>query len=188
MAYAVTAIVLCGGTSARMGGVDKTSLPLGEHSVLANLVNGLPQRWPVVCVGEPRDVGREVTWTREHPPHGGPVAGIAAGLTHVETSLVVVLAGDQPFGADAAHAVAEHLMDSPADVDGVTACQSDGRGQALLAAYRAKRLRAVMPDEPSGHGVHRVMTALHLHSIDVDPGSTLDVDTPADLARANERR
>ncbi|WP_168582516.1 molybdenum cofactor guanylyltransferase [Gephyromycinifex aptenodytis] len=188
MSYAVTAIVLCGGTSARMGGVDKTARPLGSHTIIENLIAGLPKRWPVVCVGESREVGREVIWTREHPPLGGPVAGIAAGLEHVDTPLVVILAGDQPFAADAAITVAEHLRDAPMDVDGVAANQSDGRGQPLLAAYRVKRLRAVMPDDPSGHGVHRVMTPLNLTSIEVAPDSTLDVDTPADLHQANELR
>ena len=36
------------------------------------------------------------------PPGGGPVAAVAAGLSLVETDLVVVLAGDMPFAADTA--------------------------------------------------------------------------------------
>src|SRR5699024_2806292 len=113
----VGAIVLCGGTSRRMGGTDKTALPLGGATVLDHLLDALPADWPVVCAGVERPTRRKVGWTREDPPGGGPVAGIAAGLDAVaraaagadpatgiavEPVVVVVLAGDQPFAGPAA--------------------------------------------------------------------------------------
>lgn len=182
----VTAVVLCGGTSARMGGGDKTALSLGDRTVLDTLLSGLPAHWDLVCVGEARPMCRAVTWTRETPGGGGPVAGIAAGLTYVDSPLVVVLAGDQPLAATAARHVAEALEGARADVDGVLATQADGRGQPLLAAYRTTALRGVVPGDPTGCGVHRTVDPLRLDRIEVPEHSTLDIDTPSDLSRAEQ--
>ncbi|GAB49915.1 molybdenum cofactor guanylyltransferase [Mobilicoccus pelagius] len=180
----VTAVVLCGGTSARMGGGDKTASPLGGGSVLEALLTDLPREWSVVCVGEERPVCREVAWARERPALGGPVAGLAAGLVLVDTPIVAVLAGDQPFAADAARRTVVALVEAPESVDGVMAAQTDGRGQPLLAAYRTGALRGVIPADPAGSGVHRTVASLRLAQVAVAPCSTLDVDTPDDLDRA----
>jgi len=75
-------IVLCGGTSRRLGARDKTRELLGGTTVLDHLLDDLPSQWQVICVGEKRVTHRSVRWCRESPPGGGPVAGIAAGLDH----------------------------------------------------------------------------------------------------------
>lgn len=111
----IGAVILCGGTSRRMGGGDKTALALGEHSVLAHLLLDLPDEWEVICVGEPRPVPRQVHWTREDPPLAGPVEGLAAGVTALNDLLpkpdvVVALAGDQPFAGPAARACVAALL------------------------------------------------------------------------------
>ena len=77
-------------------GRDKLAEPLGSATVLDVTLAGLPAGWPVVCVGPERPTARPVTWTVEQPPGGGPVPAIAAGLAHVTTPVVVVLAGDMP--------------------------------------------------------------------------------------------
>lgn len=181
----VAAIVLAGGTSARMGGADKTAAPVAGATVLDTLVASLPAAWPVVCVGVPRPLSRDVTWTREDPPLGGPVAGLAAGLERVgDADVVVVLAGDQPFAGPAADLVARALGDAHPDVDGVAAAGPDGRPQPLLAAYRADSLRRVLPADARDTGVHRSLAALRVVPHAVADEATLDVDTPADLGRA----
>ncbi len=198
----VAAIVLCGGASRRFGGGDKTAALLGDESLLARLVTGLPPAWAVVCVGAERPLPRQVTWTREDPPGGGPVAGLAAGLraAPTTTSVAVVLAGDQPFAAPAARELADRLGravstagpehddgadDGGADVDGLAARQPDGRAQLLLAAYRASSLRRVLAGrEVRDRGVHATLRGLRVAAVDLGAASTLDVDTAADLARA----
>lgn len=189
----VTAIVLCGGTSARMGGADKTALAVGGATVLDRLLDGLPPSWGVVCVGVERPTRREVRWTREDPPLGGPAAGIAAGAALSTSPVTVVLAGDQPFAADAAQTVVEALVRAEADdhagaggdVDGAALAEPDGRLQPLLAAYRTAALREAFPPGTRDVGVHR--TAAGLRLVPVAPPTEralLDVDTPADLAQA----
>ena len=92
----VTVVVLAGGTSRRFG-ADKLGARLHGSTVLETVVGSLPPGWPVVVVGPPRDCGRPVTWTREKPAGGGPLAGVAAGVLRVRTRLVAVVAGDMPY-------------------------------------------------------------------------------------------
>ena len=99
----VTVVVLAGGTSRRFGS-DKLDARLRGLTVLGSVVGSLPARWPVVVVGPPRDCGRAVTWTREDPPGGGPLAGVAAGVDVVQTEIVAVVAGDMPFRPGPGHA------------------------------------------------------------------------------------
>lgn len=195
----VSAVVLCGGRSRRMGGVDKTAERLGSGTVLDHLLKGLPQAWPVVCVGAARPTARPVAWTRESPPGGGPVAGMAAGLAGVSTPLVVVLGGDMPFAAAAAVALSSHprlaadpsapgqppragALDQP--LDGVVATDGEGRTQPLLAAYRRAPLLAAIPPDPAGASLMRVLDRLRLEPVPQEDLACLDVDTPDALARA----
>src|ERR1019366_10378875 len=78
------AIVLCGGTSRRLAGRDKTRESRAGTRILDHLLDALPSGWAVVCVGEERATTRSVGWCRESPAGGGPVAGIAAGLEQLE--------------------------------------------------------------------------------------------------------
>lgn len=202
------AIVLCGGTSQRMGVADKTALPFENGTVLDAALDGLPTG-PVVCVGEERPLLRpDVLWARERPAGGGPVAGLRAGLDALgnhagpdEDDLVAVLAGDQPFGGR----VAAHLVrtlaaqvgavpDSDPDTlpDAVAApAPGDGRPALLLAAYRFGPLTSSIGDEPTGQGVYRTLRGLRVTvaelpaTMGLDPAVlALDVDTPSDLDHA----
>lgn len=185
----MTALVLCGGASARHGGVDKTAQDLGGSSVLGRLVAALPDGWPIVCVGTPRPLPCPVDWTCEDPPRGGPVAGIAAGLLLVDSRVTLLLAGDLPFAGPLAADLGDALARAPGDVDGVQALDVDGEGQVLLAAYRTAALRAVIPADPGrarGRGVHRVLRTLRVKTRPVPAEAAWDLDTPADLSRARQ--
>ncbi|HEX2705521.1 MAG TPA: NTP transferase domain-containing protein, partial [Candidatus Lustribacter sp.] len=193
----VGCIVLAGGTSRRHGGADKTRLVLGGSTVLDTLLGRLPAAWPVVVVGEERPTNRTVSWTREAPGYGGPLAGIAAGLVALalttatptarqplDGGITVVVAGDMPFAGAAAAALAEALAQAAAPLDAVMACDGDGRDQPLLAAYRTDRLRAAIPADPQGKAVRPVLRTLTALAMPVDERSLLDIDTPEALARA----
>lgn len=182
-------VVLTGGTARRLGGVDKTALDIGGTAVLDRLLAQLGAR-PVVVVGEARGVGREVLWTRESPPGGGPFAGAAAGIVagraaHPDAAAVVVLAGDQPFAGPAVAPLLAALAARP-DVDAALATGPDGRAQPLLAAYRIAavhdRLTGATTDRPARDLVRGLRTV----AVAVDATTALDVDDPADLARARD--
>lgn len=184
----VTAVVLCGGQSRRFGGTDKTRAMLGDESLLARLVRTLPTQWDLVCVGVQRPLPRAVRWTREQPPGGGPVAGIAAGLAEVATPYVVLLAGDLPFAGEAAATLIAALAAAPARLDGVRALDESGEEQALLAAYRTDRLRAVVPQEARDKSVRHTVAGLTCTGIAVPAHAAWDVDTAEDLARMTARQ
>lgn len=178
----VTVVVLCGGTSRRLGGGDKTREPLADSTVLDHLLAALPD-WPVVCVGASRPTVRAVTWTREDPPGGGPLAGIAAALPLVEGEIVVVVAGDMPFAGSAVRGLAAAVRAAPV-VDAALAVGPDGRLQPLLAAYRADAVRRVLPEDPHGAPAMLLAKALRVLPVDVTERVAFDVDTAEELARA----
>lgn len=175
-------IVLCGGTSRRFGGGDKTAATFGEATVLDHLLDRLPPQLPIICAGDHRPTRRAVTWVREDPPLGGPVAGIAAALEHVTTPLVAVIAGDMPYAALALPTLRSALTSAP-DMDGAVAVDPDGRHQPLLAIHRSAALRAVLPARPGGMPARRVLGGLRTVRVPVGDRASADVDTPTDLAR-----
>jgi molybdopterin-guanine dinucleotide biosynthesis protein A len=179
-------IVLCGGTSRRLGGVDKTRESLSGTTVLDYLLADLPPGWPVVCVGEMRATTRSVQWCRESPAGGGPVAGIAAGLEltrHLGAVICVVVGGDMPFAAAAVPTLVDALNAQPA-LDAVLASDPDGRRQPLLAAYRFEALRTALPRESGGARLMAVVDALVVGTLPCDSHTVLDVDTPEALEHA----
>jgi molybdopterin-guanine dinucleotide biosynthesis protein A len=194
-------IVLCGGTSRRLGGVDKTRESLAGTTVLDHLLDDLPPGWPVICVGEMRATTRSVQWRRESPAGGGPVAGIAAGLEHLKqlgvaidhdaspgnatagNAICVVVGGDMPFAAAALPTMVDALNAQPG-LDAVLASDPDGRTQPLLAAYRLEALRAALPGESGGARLMAVVDALLVGTVPCDSQTVLDVDTPEALEEA----
>lgn len=181
----VTAIVLCGGGSVRFG-ADKTRQVLGDSTVLEHLVDALPLDWSVVAVGTPRPLAREVTWTREDPPGGGPLAGIAAGIRGVTADVVVVIAGDMPFAGPWAARLVDTL-DADPTTNAVTARDGDQRANPLFTAYRTDALREALPHDPSGRSARLLLEAIAHEGLLVPDEESLDVDTPEALEAARRR-
>ena len=182
----IPAIVLCGGTSRRLAGRDKTRESLAGTTVMDNLLDALPSAWSVVCVGEERATTRPVRWCRESPAGGGPVAGMAAGLDDLErlqSEICVVVGGDMPFAAAALPTLVDALHAQPA-LDAVLAVDPSGRRQPLLAAYRCEALRAALPLEPGGARLMAVIDTLVTGTVPCEAQITLDVDTPEALEQA----
>ncbi len=174
-----TVVVLAGGTSRRFGS-DKLGAPLRGSTVLETVVRSLPQAWPVVVVGPPRDCGRPVAWTREDPPGGGPLAGVAAGVTRVETDLVAVVAGDMPYAGPALVTLVAALRTAPPDLGAVVAVDADGIPNPLLAAYRTASVRLALPVPAANRPAKLLLAVPHLDLLVTGPASR-DVDTRADL-------
>ncbi len=175
----VTVLVLTGGRSRRFGS-DKLSAPFRGSTVLDHLLGSLTPGWAVVAVGAPRGVAREVTWTAEDPPDGGPLAGVAAGVAVVRTELVAVVAGDMPHAAAALPELVAALGE-PGVVDGAVAVDGDGHANPLLAVYRTDAVRAILPRPARDVPAKRLLSLSHA-TVRVRGSAARDVDTPADLA------
>jgi len=175
----VTVVVLAGGTSRRFGS-DKLGARLNDSTVLRTIVGSLPDQWPVVVVGPERECGRTVTWTRERPPGGGPLAGVAAGVLRVDSALVAVVAGDMPYAGPALERLVAALRAAPSEVGAAVATDEGGFANPLLAAYRAAALRRVLPIPAANRPAKLLLAVPHLEVAVTGPASR-DVDTPGDL-------
>jgi molybdopterin-guanine dinucleotide biosynthesis protein A len=179
------AIVLAGGRSSRLGGVDKASLVVGGATLLDHAVGVVRGASRIVVVGPPRKTTLPVAWAREEPPGGGPVAAIAAALPLVEADITVVLACDMPgLRAETVSALVA-VSAAAGDHDGALVSAA-GRRQPLAAAYRTAALRSAVRALPSASGVavRDLIAPLTLAEIAADPGQTADIDTWADLRGA----
>jgi molybdopterin-guanine dinucleotide biosynthesis protein A len=173
------ALVLAGGGSTRFGGVDKAMLVLDGATLLDRVLTATDAAVSTVVVGPVRTTYREVGWTVEDPPAGGPVAGIAAGLAHGTAAVVVVLSCDLPWltNADVAR-----LVDGLGDHDGHGLRDTDGRGQQLATAYRRTALAEAVRriGDPRDKSVRRLVVDLDLVWSDPTRAGD-DVDTWADF-------
>lgn len=162
---AYDAVVLAGGAGRRLGGVDKAAVPVGGRPLLDRVLTACAGAGTTVVVGGRRATARPVTWAREEPPGGGPLAALGAGVRETGARLVVVLSVDLPFVDpetvaalvraletaatesamnSAMESAAESAAETPADAreaEGALLVDSGGRDQPLVAVYRAEPLR-----------------------------------------------
>ena len=190
----IEAILLAAGESRRMG-YPKPLLRIGEESFIARtiaLALGVASRLVIVLgahaelirgaiVREPR-----ITVVENPRYKFGQLSSLKIGLAEVIAS--------------GAAAVVVHLADHPLVAPATFRALVDGYGAAgkpiVVARYRGKRGHPVIFDRavfaelmaaPEDQGARVVVNAdpARVAYVDVDdPGVVLDLDTPADLARA----
>lgn len=171
-------VVLAGGQSLRFG-ADKLAV------LLDDVLDGLPAAaTSVVCVGPPRPTRRTgVRWTREEPPLGGPLAGVAAGVALTSSPVVVVVGGDMPAVGRAVPALV--AVAYRAGRPGLLR-DTGGRRQPLASAWPRTVLLAALArvDPPSGRPLRALLdpaiTPEVVEVTDVWAAAT-DVDVPDDL-------
>ncbi len=193
----VGAVVLAGGTAARLGGADKASIELSGVTLLERALSATVTAVEVVVVGDAVPTTRPVTFTVEDPRGGGPAAGLLAGLRvfYREPDLVLVLAVDMPRVGPGTFARLLEAVVTPepgraAGPDGALLLGARGRRQPLCAVYRAAALRRVSPDsreDEHGLPMHRLVGALDLVEVAEVADESHDVDTWSDLRELRER-
>ena len=175
------AVVLAGGTAARLDGADKASLEHAGRTLLEWSIDALIDASEVVVVGDPVPTTRPVTFTRESPRHGGPVAALLTGRDALARPPLTlgVLAVDMP------HVTAytfRRLHEAALGRDGAFLTDAGGRRQ-LAGVLDAARLDAVRPDHEGQHGMalHRLLAGLDLAEVPPRGDEGRDVDTWADV-------
>lgn len=180
-------LVLSGGRSARLGH-DKTRATIGGRTLLDHVLSSIPASVPCIVVGpKPATTPRAVVIATEDRPGGGPVSGIATGLAHVSTPIVIIWAADMPFAGTLVASLAADMTRS--DADALIAVDDTGRHQPLAAAYRTKALRSALAQLGNAHGraVHELLARINVVEVRVKPEDApdlLDIDTGDDLAMA----
>lgn len=180
------AVVLAGGTAARMDGVDKASVEYAGRTLLEHALEALVDVDEVVVVGAAVPTTRPVTFTREDPPLGGPVAGLLAGRDALarRPDLLVVLAVDMPR---VSAWTVRRLREAAAGRDGAflhEAGEDGGLGRRQLCGVLASAAldRAAPPlEERHGLPLHRLLAPLDLGAVVATGDEARDVDSWADL-------
>ena len=175
------AVVLAGGRAARLGGADKASVEYRGRTLLEHAVEALIDAAEVVVVGDPVPTTRPVTFTRESPRYGGPVAALLTGrdaLLRTPTSLGV-LAVDMPWVSAATFL---RLHAAAVGHDGAFLTDADGRRQ-LAGVLDPTRLDAVRPDHEAQHGMslRDLLAGLDIVLVPPEGDEGRDVDSWADL-------
>jgi len=173
------AVILTGGTAARLDGTDKAALTHAGRSLLEISLDAVAGAAEVVVVGPGARTSRPVTFSRESPPGGGPLAGIAAGVAALAGGhdLVVVLAVDMPHVTPDTVA---RLVAAVGDGDAAWLVDRSGRRQ-LAAAVRPGLVPA--PGEAYGVPVRVLMRAGRSTDVPGLGDEATDVDTWPDVAR-----
>jgi molybdopterin-guanine dinucleotide biosynthesis protein A len=177
----LSGVVLSGGTAARLGGIDKSGLELDGRTLLEWSVDAFADADEVVVVGpEASATPRPVTFTREDPPRGGPVAGLLSGVDALRRTpaMIGVLAVDMPH---VTAATVRRLRAAAVGHDGAFLLDRDGRRQ-LAGVVLADRLAAVRPPPGQAHGMslRALLADLDLVGVPADGTEARDVDTWAD--------
>jgi len=183
-AASLSAIVLCGGRSTRMG-EDKGALPFGDETMLARIVRIVRTVAVEVIVVARRDqlVPAGVTVVHDPVDDHGPLAAIAAGLAASTSELNIVVACDMPLIHPQ---VLQRLVSMIGDHDACVAV-ADGHPSVLCGVYRSRLAGEAKALLESGERrvmrlIDRVQTkrvdAALLRDIDPDLDTFISVDTP----------
>lgn len=97
----ITGIILCGGRGARLSGLDKPLIDLGNQRIVDCMIDRLRDQVDDLILSCSRNValyealGYRVVVDAE--PSEGPLAGLHESFSHVKTEWVLTTPGDVPF-------------------------------------------------------------------------------------------
>jgi molybdopterin-guanine dinucleotide biosynthesis protein A len=176
------AVILAGGTAVRLDGADKSALEYDGRSLLEHALAAVSSADEVVVVGEQVPTSRPVTFTRESPPGGGPLAALCAGVAALASRprLVGVLAVDMPH---VTAATLERLLAAVGDGDGAWLVDDTGRRQ-LAGVVLLERVAAVA--DPHGVPMRTLTGSATAVDVPATGDEAADVDTWADVERLRD--
>ena len=135
----ITGLILAGGQARRMGGQDKGLIPLAGRPLIAWVIAALTPQVGRILISANRNQAAYAAFG--HPVIGdeavgaelagfqGPLAGIAAAMTRMETPWLLTLPCDAPLApADLAPRLAASLNHGPTrSIEGVNSAADAGR-------------------------------------------------------------
>ena len=173
--------VLAGGAATRLGGakatVELAGRPLISYSLQALAQAGVTA---VVVAKESSDLPpleAEVVTEPDEPRH--PLAGVVAALKHAGSRGALVLPCDVPF-------VSPMLLRVLGSAETTTAVRSGNRIHPLIAFYADDDLERLELAVERGDSATAALESLEPDWIDAIERETFNVNTPDDLARAED--
>jgi molybdenum cofactor guanylyltransferase len=181
------AVVLNGGRSRRMG-LDKATRRVAGRPMVAWVIDASREAGALsieLLGGEATTAAAHGATHRIDPHEGsGPLGGLAEALSSTEAAVVVVLGCDLAcVTANTITALVTALAD---DQNADVALARTTRDEPLCAAWRRSRTATAAQGafDSGTRAVHELLATLTCARVPVDPDDLLNVNTPADLARA----
>ena len=199
MKHAVSAAVVAGGASSRMGGAPKGLLEYEGTRFLTRIVNTLAEiSDDLICVTcrpeEYRFEEKRLRFVADYGGHPqGPLSGILGALAAAHNPLCVVVAVDMPF---LNLEVLRYLVDQAGDADAAVPIIFGDRPESLHAVYRTTLIPAGVAALEAGQlkvreflrsVSTRYVPAEEFRSLDPDLRSFENINTPEQLAHALSR-
>jgi molybdopterin-guanine dinucleotide biosynthesis protein A len=187
--FPLTAIVLAGGRSSRMGR-DKLLIPIQGVPLLRRVCDRAIQSAAtvyVVTAGEEYDliVPEDCRIIREPVPTRGPLIAFSLALPSVETEWVLVLAGDLPFLTVEVLREWAMMLDKVPEEAIAFLPYTDDRWQSLCGFYRRSSLESLRKFiAGGGSSFQKWLGGSIVREIPVrDPRVLFNCNTPEDLEK-----
>ncbi|MBW4569658.1 MAG: molybdenum cofactor guanylyltransferase [Tolypothrix carrinoi HA7290-LM1] len=188
----LTAIILAGGKSSRMG-EDKALILIQGVPLLQRIYNIAEDCADIVYVVTPWEeryqhiLPSNCQFIKEAPLSNGPLVGFAQGLAQVQTDWVLLLACDLPnLRVEVLQEWANQLDDVTTDAIAALAHHVKG-WEPLCGFYRRSCLADL--NEYINQGGRSFQSWLNQHSVQLlpvtEPGMLFNCNTPEDLANLN---
>ncbi len=184
----IGAVVLAGGLARRMDGIDKGLVVLAGKPMVQHVIESIQDAVDALVINANRNQQRYGAWSHQvvgdrHVGHPGPLAGLAAGMTVLDTPLVFMCPCDSPFvTASLVARLAEGLGD--ADI----AAPHDGeRLQPVFALLRRCRLDSLLEFLDSGERkIDRWYESERFVAVEAvaERGAFANINTAEELQRA----
>ena len=190
----IAAVILAGGAARRMGGGDKTLLPLGGKPILQHILDRLSPQCAPILLNANGDASRFQAfglgvYADAVDGYLGPLAGILTGLDavalhHRDITHLISIAGDTPF-------IPQNLVEKMrllADRENIVRASSNGRAHAVCALWPLS-IRADLRDQLVNQDVRKIdrFTANYA-VVDCDfagiPDPFFNINSPTDQAEA----
>jgi molybdenum cofactor guanylyltransferase len=189
----VSAFILAGGKSARMG-TDKAFVLLDGRTLLARMLHLARQLTSNVhIIGDPAKFAPFAPTIEDIFPGCGPLGGIHAALRSSRTDLNVILAVDVPF---VSLALLDYLISRATSSNAnVTLARAAGGFQPLCAIYRRSFADGAENALLAGHckidtlfapTTTQVIEEAELEASGFSPRIFRNLNTPEELAQAHE--
>ena len=186
----ITALLLCGGKGARLGGQDKPLLSLGSDKIIDHLLTRLKPQTGEIVISCSRNVARYEAYESrivvDEAPDEGPLGGLQSAFKAVNTEWALTCPGDIPFLTS--ELVTKLSLD--AERQGVAVPFADNERQNLcLLINRKRRNELVAFYAQGGRAVKRWLDIASIQSTDLSElgSSFFNVNTARELEEAIER-
>jgi molybdopterin-guanine dinucleotide biosynthesis protein A len=184
---ALSVVLLTGGKGTRMGGVSKAELTLNGYTFRNRILLALISVPQIIVVGPTFTAENpKISFTREQPIGGGPVAAISAAIPLVEHEFVGILSVDAPF---AVSPLLEMYRVVEQDSIDEALVATDGKYESyLVSVFRRDALIRALTQlgKAENASMKSLLSHIEYGSVQFPRHQLIDVNTPEDLKRAEK--